>query len=281
MTWREEDHPRWPIGTPTRGDVGPGRFRDADNPTGWLAQVGGRLAGRMTHAELESYVDRKDYTVDPDFTHGGQSAVTQLRVYSDGRRLIAKYHDDGEYFEGEDDPWDVEVKTSYIGWAVGAPVPAVVNGDELGLTLSEYIPARTAAQVLPSDQATLLDVPGFAAKELALAKNAGGSVELGLLDLLIGNMDRHPMNWLLDGNGQAWGIDHANAVIGTFGTNSPFTQWFADRAGRLIDNPMTQSQIDAIIGRFGGLHDRGIITEDELDGLTVLLEDVRMSSRPG
>jgi hypothetical protein len=271
--WRETDHPRWPADSPQgRG----GEFRDRDNPTGWLAQVGGRLTGRMTHAELEQYATRKDWAVVPDWTHGGNSAITTLRRYSDGRLLIHKEHDDAFEFDNENDGWESadmrEVRASYIGWAVGAPVPAVVAADPddyQGATLSEYIPGETAAAHLNINPATALDLDRLLWLERELAAKIPGGRELGMFDWLIGNDDRHSLNWIITPDGHAVGIDHANMDIVYEDTTSPFAEYL--RRARI---PWTRQEIEQIANRLLQLRLAGILHQEEhgymvlrLDGL--------------
>lgn len=270
MTWREEDHPRWPVGTPTHGDVGPGRFRDAENPTGWASQVAVGLPGgrqpRMKFSDLVAYSTRKDYT--EERIHGGNSAYTTVRTYSDGRKLLSKQHD-------RDDQADNEVTAAYVGWAVGAPVPAVVMDPELeGGTLSEFIEGQTAVQVigLAGDDS---NVEAYLEREMDLAMSLDGSPWLGLFDYLIGNDDRHVGNWIITPDGGVVGIDHADWDENGDGSVSPFTGWLMDVDGNLINHPFTLAELTRVHDRLNELAEQRRVSRRVIAVMQNALSDLR------
>lgn len=276
--WDEHEHPRWPAHTPdSRG----GEFRDGDTPGGWLAEIG-NPHGFMTHAQVDSYVGRDDFT--EEMLAGGNSAYTTLRTYSDGRRMVWKNHDDGEYFEGEDQKADIEVVASWIGWAAGAPVPAVVMDNEPEATLSEYIPGEVGAAAIKRQLGPDAISPSLVIRtEKEYVETLPGAWQLGLMDLLIGNDDRHPGNWIIRPDGHVVGIDHANARIAFPSTLSPFTSWFVDRYGdhSYINNPMTAAQANQTIRRLELLHERGMFSTPQLEDMTSTLKLIRKYARPG
>lgn len=272
MTWDEHKHPRWPAHTPdSRG----GEFH-GDSPGGWLGHATGPHpgdwnAGRMTHTQLRQYVGRTDYQETP--LAGGNSSFATLRTYPDGTVLVHKFHTGGEMQQ------HTEVKASHIGWAVGAPVPAVVyDTADPGATLSEYVPGELAVTRMPkpADQSGILE---YIRQERQLAASIEGGLELGLLDLLIGNTDRHTSNWLIDQDGRAVGIDHANADIGWPTSASPFSRQFRDGNGHYIDHPMPKTQIGQIQDRLAKLAQNGTIYDSQYRDMVAILEKVAAHAR--
>lgn len=191
------DQPRWPAGTPVgpsgRGPGG-GRFRDDDGPD-WAEKLFGEAPpgnrftrGLMSHDQVAAYIGRTDYHA---FGRaGGGMGEVEFREYSDGRRIAVK----SVYSENPDEI-DSEVDASLVARALGIPVPAVVRDpDRPDTVLMEYLEPRSTD---PVDQETV-------------DREFDASRLLGLLDVVIGNSDRHPANvvWTRDG---PVGIDHGLA----------------------------------------------------------------------
>ena len=269
--WAESEHPRWPAKTP--GGRG-GEFRGG-TPGGWLDQTaGGLLQGFMTHAQLAAYRNRTDYTESPHI--GGGSSITRIREYSDGQRLIAKEH---EYSESAAN----EVAASYIARAIGAPAPAVVHDPNADSgTLAQYIVGDTAANHIHGWSTW----DEFAEKQSELAMNIDGSFEIGLLDLLIHNTDRHSGNWIITppegrfGGRRAVAIDHGHADIGNRHADeisSPFIEWFTTDYGTPTDisGAITRAELDAIDARFGELEAAGVISTPERRKLAAHIKDLK------
>lgn len=267
--WDESEHPRWPAETPEgRG----GEFRGASSPVSWLDRVGGLLAGFMTHGQIASYRERTDYTDSP-MTGGGSATVT-LREFDDGTRLVIKEH-------GYEEEADNEYKASHIGWAIGAPVPAVV-GDlhDSNTTWSQYIVGDRASERIHGWRTW----DEFAEKQSELAMSLEGSFELGLLDYLINNQDRHSGNWIITppvrGGPKAVGIDHGH--IDNLGTDvhsivSPFVEWIISDYGNINDltGAISRAELDEIARRISSLAETGDIDERDRDKLLKKIRDLR------
>jgi len=255
--WDEAEHPR----------DEDGRFTES-----WAASLAATLPQRfMTHAQLADYADRTDFT--RAYFHGGGSSITAVRTYSDGRELLEKYHID------TDDQADTEVAVSYIGGVVRAPVPPVVllpETDEDGNlgTLSEYVEGKTAAQILPGY--TSIGIPEYERRERQIAAQHQDD-RLGLLDLLIGNTDRHAGNWIITPTGGVVGIDHANAEFQGH-TTSPFADYLYDTTTfklRTQTHSWPVSELLRIQRGIDDLHHAGIVPAWEHRSMSAILRDLR------
>lgn len=218
------DQPRWPRGTPVGPDghgPGGGRYRMSSGEAGatlaalaqyrqqlpshrrsdWARAISARLdqphrhtRGLMSHEQVASYVDREDYRI-TGTTSGGMGEV-QFRTYSDGTRLVYKKLDSGNQSEA-----DAEVETSVVARALGAPTPAVVQAPtQWGkAVLMEYVEDDAASM-------------GVAARWNMVDRMIGSDPGplIGLLDLIVGNHDRHPGNVIVTPDGMV-GIDHGMA----------------------------------------------------------------------
>jgi hypothetical protein len=211
-TWRERDHPR------------DQRGRFTDSPGGWADRVSARLDRRGTDdrdpvgvllAAISRGPSRRSTSLS-----GGRVATVELQEFDDP--------DTGEALQvvrkTSSDPLDAEgeILASQIGRAIGAPVLPVIRDPRIPTAV--YMPyvenARSASEVL--DDAVVAKIePGVSPMEWDYIyadllhdlkdqhnKTTDGLL-LGLLDLLLGNHDRHPGNWLIREDGRVWGIDHA------------------------------------------------------------------------
>lgn len=256
--WDEAEHPRDEAG----------RFTEA-----WAASLHGLMFpgnGLMTHDDLDKYRDRTDYTAE---RLGNSSNPVHLRTYSDGRQLVHKEHE-------LDHQADNEIRASWMGWAVGAPVPAVVSDPEdpeYG-TLSEYIDGLT-----PSWHSS--------PEMVQWAQGRTGADRLGLFDLLAGAADRHNFNWLVDDDGHVYGIDHADVEFGRENVAiGPFVQlyYYRDRGsanpavpGRYIQPPLTQAQLRVVEQRLEHLrYQRKMFSPGEWRGIRKMLEQVKQKAMP-
>lgn len=179
-----DDQPRWPRGTPVApGGRGPGggRFRGAD----WAAQAAARFDNHVS-----AYIGQRGELLGQA---GGSQGVVFFLQYPDGRKLARK-----AFFAGGRSEWaEREADAAVVASVIGAPVPEAVM-DSPGSLLMEYIDGSTASQLmLTTDDLLGLDPAGMR--------------RLALLDMLIGNNDRHASNVMLDQDGRVWGIDHAFA----------------------------------------------------------------------
>jgi len=250
--WVESEHPRWPAKTP---DSKGGEFR-GDGPEGWaeaaVRQIGlGFNAGRMSHAEVASYVDRTDYTT--GYIAGGDQSKTELRIYSDGRQLVHKSTHSEEGALGE-------VEYSLVARALGAPAPAAVWYSEPDAeVLIEYIPGETGWEhylsgVRSTSGSYRLAPGGSQQIEQQFAATDAG-IMIGLVDIIGSHADRHPANWIVDPNGIPVAIDNADTFDpdgyqgsgGLTYARSPFAYNFVglDSRGNVqwVDNPMHPDDI--------------------------------------
>ena len=278
--WNEAEHPRWPAETP--GGKG-GEFR-GDAPGGWLDQAaGGLLAGFMTHNQIAAYREREDYEV---FDVGGSNAGSSMihgREYPDGTRLVVKQH---EYDESAYN----EYVASHIGWAIGAPVPAVVGDlQHADTTWSQYVVGDVANTRIHGWSTW----DEFAEKQSELAMSLRGSFELGLFDYLIHNTDRHAGNWIVTPPAmlhrvpqpaKVVGIDHGHAdIVGNSldSISSPFSEWIFSDFGSINDltGAITGAELDVISFRIASLEADGIISRPEMDRLLRKIRDLKRHTR--
>lgn len=210
------EQPRWPRGTPVapsgRGPGG-GRFRSSGTTAGgpivgvggpgvplsardWVARLSSRLGrrervwGLMSHEQVASYLDRDDFTVIG--TAGGAYGDVQFRQYGDGQIMAYKRSRRGDETEAR-----TEAEVSILAHALGAPVAAAVpDPADPTSVLMEYVPTVET----PGGWDDLADL-----YEQSLQTRPGQL--LGLLDLIVGNADRHRANVRFRPDGVVVGID--------------------------------------------------------------------------
>lgn len=192
------------------------KLGDGPSTRDWAQEVSAQLAphphtwGLMTHQQVESYLDRTDYTVTG--TAGGAYGQVEFRQYSDGTRLAYK-----EIHGGHDGDEEIQKETevSLIARALGAPVPAVVPDphNQRGM-LMQYIPDAYADS--PTDDfGTYLTAEHAAEAHNAAAMLTPPGRLLGLLDALTGNRDRSRQNVRLQEGGGVVGIDNGRVYLRT------------------------------------------------------------------
>jgi hypothetical protein len=104
---------------------------------------------------------------------------------------------------------DAEQAVSMLGRSLGLDVPAVYRNDATGVWM-EFIDHPTVDRELAAtagDRAAVEDLQD----RLALAIDSDQGVVAGLLDMMIGNVDRHIGNWMLTGDEGFALIDHGSA----------------------------------------------------------------------
>jgi hypothetical protein len=108
-----------------------------------------------------------------------------------------------------------EVVVAAIGQALGARVPVTVldPGDSAGWSIyMELMEGQTAMEFAKvDDYLPLGGNPDYS--QLIPFQTSPSGRRLGLLDLLVSNVDRHSGNWLIDEDGQVSGIDHSHVHL--------------------------------------------------------------------
>lgn len=172
---------------------------------------------------------------------------TRLLTLNDGSQVVYKRAIStlrpGDLNWEVKDQTDAEHLSSLLAAAVGAPAPVVhrLNDTELAM---ELVSGR------PADASALTD----ARRRDILATD--DAVRIGLLDVLLNNVDRHGGNWMVDDAGAPVAIDHGMAFAvdppaGTSGaTKSPFaTEHFINPDGTFrATNSLTPSDIARLEG---------------------------------
>ncbi|WP_280300903.1 FHA domain-containing protein [Nocardia abscessus] len=140
-------------------------------------------------------------------TEGKSAKVVERLIFHDGTEVIHKVVSEPRHAHAE-------FLSSLVGDAVGARVPAVhVIGDHVYM---EVVPGQVAAEAYPR-RSYPQDV---------LSGPAG--MRQGVMDVLIRIPDRNGDNWMVDPDGNVWGIDHSRAfenfadaeyVVGPFAEN--------------------------------------------------------------
>lgn len=240
MDWRERDHPRHPDG----------RFRDKAGPSegiaDWSRVVSERLGAASGYVDGGSRFERQE-KLEETLTEGrevgerermtgGISAQVRIATFEmpDGstRRYLHKQY---PAYEGEDELSNrrsaSETVAGWIGLAIGAPVPPIaMDPDEPGGLFMELIPGQAPYRPAMSDEANSTD----------------GRL-IGLLDLLIGNQDRHGGNWLVLDDGSIAGIDQGFTLF-SYDTDREWTIEAVERRDRRPWNDFTEHYLNRVPG---------------------------------
>lgn len=183
--------------------------------------------------------------------HLGQGAMgeTKKLLLNDGTQVVNKRAKGSWSMGGVD--WsprqqtDAEELSALVGGALGLRAPAVQRVDPTTINM-EYVPNATAAfnRYYDSDAVDALRVP----PEI-LSSDDG--LRMALLDVLIGNPDRHGFNWMLDDEDRIYPIDNGLAFVNIAGTNasdaarSPFVrEYFTHPTGGFKDNILTRRDVE-------------------------------------
>jgi len=205
--WRESEHPRHPADTPgSRG----GQFREKGPSAGserWVQAALGGIGIDLDGDRLFDVVTRgREVARTP--LHGGSIGQTSIVTFEmpDGQHVpVVHKRQDPEYS-------DLEVWSSRVGRAIGAPVAAVIHDpsdeDSIYLPFIEGHAAIHRAQSIAEEN----DDDVYAVLEDLVRDHSSGrrGALLGLLDIALLNEDRHGGNWMIDAEDNAWGIDHTH-----------------------------------------------------------------------
>lgn len=258
--WDEAEHPRHPRGT-SRG----GQFRD--KTSGGVGLVSGGSERWVQSALTGIGIDLDEDQVRDAVARGRQVGRTPLYGGSIGQTSIVTMEmPDGQRLalvHKIQDPAmsDNEVWASRIGRAIGAPVPAVIyDPDDETAIYMPYIEGhsateRAAAMANDEEYAHVYSLAGTLTEEHGRSRS--GAL-LGLLDIALLNADRHPGNWMIDLEGQAWGIDHTHITPSLTGADYEGYEDF----GTMVEageTPLTVLDIAEARARIGNLVDSGRI----------------------
>ncbi|MEV8633393.1 hypothetical protein AB0395_17200 [Streptosporangium sp. NPDC051023] len=175
----------------------------ASAPEHWGGPRPGWLAGA-----LHSGIDGGPVTL------GGRTLGTSKKTWSllvekwtfnDGSHIIRKVMESKEEA-------DAEVLASLVGVAIGADVPRVYRADE-NVVYMEFKEGKFNF-LLSADE------------RISRPHLTASGMRISLLDVLVGNNDRHNSNWLVSPEGKIVGIDHNGTFVppmdwqprGRFGT---------------------------------------------------------------
>lgn len=212
--FREELHPRNELGQWTTADDGGGTPQQGRLPMsgsfGYDKAAGFTNPPHMVDAKREKggggLVDLTPTPIDGDSDHLGGGINESLVIHSPDGDVVFKPVD-GESFGARSGTIDNEDAPLAEREVLASRVDELV---ELG--------------VVP--HTAMVDYEGREGSAQVMIENAHGitsgidpedRAKIGILDAMIGNLDRHGGNALLDDDGKAWGIDHGYS----FGKTSP------------------------------------------------------------
>lgn len=225
MSWVESEHPRNRLGQFT----GKG---------GWAGRALRRMGIVDQQAdELRDFMSGARETNVPRVLAGGNSSMTERRRMRgrDGveRDIVTKYGGRVDHSH--------EVRVSAIGRAIGAPVPVVIHDEDNPRSIHmPFVHGETPFQVAIRELSErdgveygYNDPQVWTRGDLVEQRLMGnpGALHLGLLDMLVGNRDRHPGNAIITPDGTVVGIDHSSSDLGSGSINlsqsSPYARlWF-------------------------------------------------------
>jgi hypothetical protein len=182
---------------------------------------------------------------------GGKQGETHRVEFNNGHQAVHKIIRTDDYQNGKDQV-DAEELSALVAHKLGVRAARVHRvGDEEAY--QDLMPGKTAAEHFPDDK-TALSVGGNTKdKHLADIVKSDEGLRIGLLDMLVGNPDRHGMNWLVGPDGKPTVIDnslafhHAKAAGIAAGSRGPFRGRFMDKDGfSLGKNDLSTEDISAI-----------------------------------
>jgi phosphoinositide 3-/4-kinase-like protein len=199
--------------------------------------------------------------------NAGAQGKKQIITYEDGSKVFVKDLAPGGLFAGQDGKAeaDAEELASLVGRAIGADVPVVHRGGPHQVVM-EHIEGKNIGDASWQKQAD------FRASREGLL--------IGLLDLLIGNGDRHNGNIMITPEGRVVGIDHGLGWVYLqkrhdkgFGPEAIVNAYLASAIGPVADHflahdfPITTADVAKIRRRLEALrpHFKAAGREDWLD----------------
>lgn len=172
---------------------------------------------------------------------GGAIGDTRQVVFTDDSKAVKKISARDCWGHSGEDQAASEQLVSLLGRSFGAPVPPVYRHDAKTIYMGWV------------DGSLGHNLRGFDWGDNAadLVKSTDGAHRLGLLDILVNNMDRHGGNWLVDAKGSPVGIDHGLAFTGLRGghvgdppqfDHQGFSKTYIVR-GKWIDNDLSPADV--------------------------------------
>lgn len=245
----------------------PGQPRDSHGR--WASTgVGDASFLRITNTLKNAY--DAGYVIDDDFSGGQVAVAVDLLTLSDGQRAVRKKLSDF-YGMTAQTQIDREVLAAKVANAIGiSDVTAQqVSTDEV---LLAFIDGKTGIR-------TAYDVHGV---KIADQLELSGAREIGLLDWLIGNMDRKSSNWIVTPDQRVLPIDHGHAWD-SIGTNSPFAKryitGYESQSGELAGPTATEytsTELATVRAQLNTVRDEFVKAEHvrEFDELTQRLTEL-------
>lgn len=203
----------------------------------------------MTPRRLIDTAQRRDdlkisydtYHDDTDSFAGGNVAqAVDLVTLADGSRAVRKTTK-----SGQEDEARRELLTQRIFNALGVTDVVTTRLDDRS-TLTSYVDGKTGSRTIVDAQRGKPLPHEISNNIVAAAVISPGGREIGLVDWLTDNPDRHEGNWIIRGDGSVAGIDHGNVKFAlttyldyktqqprTLAPDSPFAQhWVGYRTNK-------------------------------------------------
>lgn len=245
----DPDEPPIDLGGAPELDTTP-EMEQAPAPAGtaWAAQIRDVIAN-------ESVVARKK------LSGGANADSVELVTFEGGTQAVIKRTRTRQEAVNE-------VEAARVGDAVGARVAdAILSPDRDNEVITEYVPHPTALQLYDEDPDFFIELDD---------EDNSSTVRMGLLDVLINNLDRHEGNFMVD-DGEVVGIDHGDVHIedhkGGYNADGdpephPGVAIGSEAAHHFLaqtrtgwtwgDNPLTEDDVDQIRAGLAKLEDQGV-----------------------
>lgn len=220
---------------------------DVDRPPLAVLPPGQRTPGGQRPPLTDPYEARRQALdrsvrsgiVDQDEISDGIMGDTRRVILADGTEAIYKRAQSSWVSGwGIKEQTDAEELGALVAAAVGVRAPAIQRADDANLYM-EVMPGTTgAARGLSPVPQQITDSPQ--------------GMRMGLLDVLLNNVDRHAGNWMIDLDNNIAAIDHGLAFKNPDTDRSqtvynPFTGQFVSGEGEYNDsNPLTRRDIEQI-----------------------------------
>lgn len=254
--WDESEHPRHPRGTSSGGQfrerADTGMSPVSSGPDRWVQAALHGMGVDLDEGQMLEVVTQGREVARSPLSGGnvGQTAIVTFEM-PDGRHVpVVHKRQDGEFS-------DREVWSSRIGRAIGAPVAAVIHDpqdeDSIYLPLVEGRSALQHVTTINEEDRSL--ETDYDALEHLMGTHAQTrrAALLGLLDIALLNGDRHGGNWLIDSDGEVWGIDHTHIAPWAEGDYEGYADFGTEVADGL--GPLTAVDIAVARRRIGHLVD--------------------------